>query len=80
MVYNRTRPRVSIMAEYNSPGPASYNLPSTIGYRNHDPSKGRLPAWQFGLRHGHSTRDSSPGPVHYPSARYTRYGRDGTPR
>lgn len=67
------------MAEYNSPGPASYNLPSTIGYKNHDPSKGRLPAWQFGTKHRHSSKDSSPGPVHYPPANHTRYGRDGTP-
>ncbi len=37
------------------------------------------PAYSFGLKSGKFKDDCSPGPAHFPDARLTRHGKDGTP-
>lgn len=62
------------MATYNSPGPASYTLPSTVGFNSHDYTKSKNPSWKFGVKHGKQDKDSSPGPVYFLSSEITRIG------
>lgn len=82
MVYNYTKPRGPIAAQYNSPGP-SYALPSLVGYREHDPRSihYRAPAFPFGVLHTHTTNSFGPGPSgYYPDPKICRTGSDGSPR
>lgn len=82
MVYNYTKPRGPIAAQYNSPGP-SYALPSLVGYRQHDPRSAhtRAPAFPFGTQHTRTTSSFGPGPsAYYPDPRILRDGPDGSPR
>ncbi|XP_013395447.1 outer dense fiber protein 3 [Lingula anatina] len=80
MVYNYTKPRGPIAAMYSSPGPC-YALPGLVGQPNHDirsvHSKG--PAYIFGIKHGKTKDDCSPGPCHLPTHKIYRDGADGTP-
>ena len=78
--YDYTKPRKPIAAMYNSPGPC-YPLPTTTGQPGHDPQSKyvKRPGWFFGVKHGSLTQDSSPGPVHLPPQKYSRYGPDGEP-
>lgn len=82
MVYNYTKPRVPIAAQYGSPGPA-YALPSLFGYREHDPRSvhTRQPAYPFGVQHADLSTNCGPGPAkYYPDTRVHRDGPDGSPR
>uniref|UniRef100_A0A1I8ISE8 Outer dense fiber protein 3-like n=1 Tax=Macrostomum lignano TaxID=282301 RepID=A0A1I8ISE8_9PLAT len=81
MVYNYTKPRGPVAAMYSSPGP-KYGLPGLVGQPHHDPRSvhNRGPAYQFGMRHGKFSDDSSPGPCYLPGARIFRDGKDGTPQ
>ncbi|XP_074882845.1 ciliary microtubule associated protein 1B [Buteo buteo] len=72
------RPRGPIAALYSSPGP-KYGLPTNVGYRLHDPSRGRAPAYSFGVRTGGRQEDRSPGPVYLLPPGTTAKGKDGTP-
>ncbi|KAM6094306.1 ciliary microtubule associated protein 1B [Chlamydotis macqueenii] len=72
------RPRGPIAALYGGPGP-KYGLPTNVGYHLHDPSRGRAPAYSFGMR-GRQWRDErSPGPVYLLPPGTTAKGRDGIP-
>ena len=66
MVYNYTKSRGPIAAQYSSPGPC-YALPGMMGTKNHDPrsvyTEGA--AYSFGIRHGKWRDDCSPGPCYY---------------
>uniref|UniRef100_A0A8B9UQJ6 ODF3A protein n=1 Tax=Anas zonorhyncha TaxID=75864 RepID=A0A8B9UQJ6_9AVES len=59
------RPRGPIAALYSSPGP-KYGLPTNVGYRLHDPSRHRAPAYSFGARLAGGT-GGSPQPSPSPS-------------
>ncbi|XP_029871098.1 outer dense fiber protein 3B isoform X2 [Aquila chrysaetos chrysaetos] len=72
------RPRGPIAALYSGPGP-KYGLPTNVGYRLHDPSRGRAPAYSFGVRTGGRQEDRSPGPVYLLPPGTTAKGKDGTP-
>jgi hypothetical protein len=80
MVYNYTKPRGPIAAMYSSPGPC-YGLPTLVGQQHHDPRSvhGKGPAYPFGIRHGQSANNCSPGPCHQLDPKYTRTGKAGTP-
>ena len=39
-----------IAARLKGPGPAKYKLPGTTGYRDHDVTKKKMPAFSFGKR------------------------------
>uniref|UniRef100_A0A3P9HSA4 Outer dense fiber of sperm tails 3-like 2b n=1 Tax=Oryzias latipes TaxID=8090 RepID=A0A3P9HSA4_ORYLA len=70
-----------IAGKEKGPGPGRYGLPPTIGFIGHDFTKAASPAYSF---HGSmSTKmyhvDSSPGPQYHVSAKFTRFGKDGTP-
>jgi hypothetical protein len=72
---------ITIAAKLRGPGPGRYGLPSTVGYRGHDFTKNRKPAYPFGQRLGESfvSKICSPGPVYFVEPNYTRHGADGTP-
>ncbi|NXJ87008.1 ODF3A protein, partial [Trogon melanurus] len=72
------RPRGPIAALYSSPGP-KYGLPTNVGYRLHDPSRVRAPAYSFGLRGERRPEDRSPGPAYLLPPGTTVRGKDGTP-
>lgn len=82
MVYNYTKPRQPIAAMYPGPGPC-YNLPSLVGYQEHDPRSvhTRGPAYQFGVHHSQHSNTVGPGPSGYfPDSKIYRDGPDGSPR
>lgn len=58
-----------------SPGPSEYILPSTIGCRNHDPRKEKLPCYSFGRRFETKYETLGPGPAQYTIENCTRYGK-----
>ena len=70
-----------IAAKLRGPGPGRYGLPSTVGYRGHDFTKSRKPAYPFGQRLGESfvSKICSPGPIYFVDPKYTRHGTDGAP-
>ncbi|XP_040400645.1 outer dense fiber protein 3B [Cygnus olor] len=72
------RPRGPIAALYSSPGP-KYGLPTNVGYRLHDPSRHRAPAYSFGARTAQHRDDRSPGPAYMLPPRTTAKGKDGIP-
>ncbi|NXT35358.1 ODF3A protein, partial [Pelecanoides urinatrix] len=72
------RPRGPIAALYTSPGP-KYGLPTNVGYRLHDPCRGRAPAYSFGLRAGGRQDERSPGPAYLVPPKTTTKGKDGIP-
>nr|XP_047908630.1 outer dense fiber protein 3B [Anser cygnoides] len=72
------RPRGPIAALYSSPGP-KYGLPTNVGYRLHDPSRHRAPAYSFGARTAQHGDDRSPGPAYLLPPRTTSKGKDGIP-
>lgn len=80
MVYNYTKPRGPIAAQYSSPGPC-YGLPGLTGQNTHDPRNvhRKGPAYPFGVRHGKYSDDCSPGPCYALNSKVTKHGNDGTP-
>ncbi|NXX55266.1 ODF3A protein, partial [Scopus umbretta] len=72
------RPRGPIAALYGSPGP-KYGLPTGVGYHLHDPSRGRAPAYSFGVRAGGRQEERSPGPAYLLPPGTTAKGKDGIP-
>ncbi|KAM6326960.1 ciliary microtubule associated protein 1A-like [Alca torda] len=72
------RPRGPIAALYSSPGP-KYGLPTNVGYRLHDPSRSRAPAYSFGVRAGGRQQERSPGPAYLLPPGTTARGPAGTP-
>lgn len=60
-------------------GPQPTEPPVLPGYRLHDPSRGRAPAYSFGVRTGGRQEDRSPGPVYLLPPGTTAKGKDGTP-
>ncbi|KAM5190583.1 LOW QUALITY PROTEIN: protein CIMAP1D [Callospermophilus lateralis] len=60
-------------------GPGLYNLPSTVGYVNHDCTRVASPAYSLARRLSRAPpQDASPGPV-YLDPKVTRFGRSCTP-
>ena len=67
---------ISIAARCRGPGPSKYLLPGTVGYKFHDFSKTRAPAFVFGQRHKEFQTQFSPGPKYMIPASLTRRGKD----
>lgn len=76
-----TTARVQIGAMFRGPGPARYLLPGSTGFKIHDPTKYKAPAYSMGARSS-KLHDGpmSPGPAYLIPSRMTRTGADGTPR
>ncbi|XP_052749454.1 outer dense fiber protein 3-like [Galleria mellonella] len=55
------------------PGPGAYQLPTTVGYNSHDPSRYRNPMFSFGTNAGFRVKQLGPGPA-YKIHRVTRDG------
>ncbi|XP_043823831.1 outer dense fiber protein 3B isoform X1 [Dromiciops gliroides] len=72
------RPRGPIAALYSGPGP-KYQLPPSTGYKMHDPSRFRAPAYTFGIRTPAHNLTCGPGPGHLIPQRMTVRGPDGGP-
>ncbi|XP_007502827.1 outer dense fiber protein 3B [Monodelphis domestica] len=72
------RPRGPIAALYSGPGP-KYQLPPSTGYKMHDPSRFRAPAYTFGTRIPTQNTTCGPGPGHLIPQRMTVRGPDGGP-
>uniref|UniRef100_F7D879 Outer dense fiber of sperm tails 3 like 2 n=1 Tax=Ornithorhynchus anatinus TaxID=9258 RepID=F7D879_ORNAN len=73
-------PLIHVPVHIPGPGPGRYNLPSTIGYVNHDWTKWASPAYSFHRRFSNASRwDSSPGPCYFVEPQITRFGRSRGP-
>ncbi|KAM6306962.1 ciliary microtubule associated protein 1A-like [Podargus strigoides] len=72
------RPRGPIATLYRRPGP-KYRLPTNVGYRLHDPSCNRAPAYSFGVRTEGQEKQCSPGPRYLLPPGTTAKGKAGTP-
>ncbi|XP_073966276.1 ciliary microtubule associated protein 1B-like [Choristoneura fumiferana] len=60
------------------PGPGAYQLPTTVGFPSHDPSRTRAPQYSFGSVGGWRARGLGPGPA-YRIDRITREGAMSSP-
>lgn len=58
------------------PGPARYLLPNTLGCKDHDPRKEKLPCYSIGIRFQTKKYTTGPGPANYTIEKCTRFGRD----
>ncbi|XP_061167555.1 ciliary microtubule associated protein 1A-like [Saccostrea echinata] len=72
------RKRVLIGAEYTSPGPAQYQLPTTVGQNANDKTKRSTPSFSFGSRHWEFKKEG-PGPAYNIDSSLTSRGRDIRP-
>nr|CAH0099385.1 unnamed protein product [Daphnia galeata] len=71
--------RGPIAAEFQGPGPAAVALPSTIGKSTSESTKGRAPAFSFGIRHNPGKTSLGPGPGQYNVAKLHHKGKDDGP-
>ncbi|KAI8431479.1 LOW QUALITY PROTEIN: hypothetical protein MSG28_015993 [Choristoneura fumiferana] len=62
----------------SGPGPGAYQLPTTVGFPSHDPSRTRAPQYSFGSVGGWRARGLGPGPA-YRIDRITREGAMSSP-
>lgn len=58
---------------FPGPGPGAYQLPTTVGFPSHDPSRNRNPMYSFGASAGFQLKGLGPGPAY----RIDRVTRDG---
>ena len=76
-----TAKRPQIGAMFRGPGPARYLLPGSTGYRIHDPTKNKAPAYSLGIKSSKLDQGpASPGPAYLVPPNITRTGMEGTPR
>lgn len=68
-----------IAAMLRGPGPAKYGLPGTTGYRDHDATRKKMPAFSFGKRFKTNYENCSPGPSYMVPQFVTRNGRENAP-
>ncbi|GBP54495.1 Outer dense fiber protein 3-like protein 2 [Eumeta japonica] len=69
----------ALTTRVSGPGPAAYQLPSTVGFDRHDPSRPRNPSYSlYGRRTRQGPGAASPGPV-YNLSYLTRRGVCRTP-
>lgn len=57
--------KVILIMKRCQPSPARYTLPPTVGFRDHDIRKNRLPAYSFGLRLHDLAHGIGPAPNQY---------------
>lgn len=60
-----TRPLKPVGAVFNSPGPATVNLPPTIGEEHHDLTKPKAPSYKMGIKLHKKDLTTGPGPGTY---------------
>jgi hypothetical protein len=78
---SETAKRPQIGAMFRGPGPARYLLPGSTGYRVHDPTKNKAPAYSLGVKSSKLDQGpTSPGPAYLVPPNITRTGVEGTPR
>ena len=78
---SETAKRPQIGAMFRGPGPARYLLPGSTGYRIHDPTKNKAPAYSLGIKSSKLDQGpASPGPAYLVPPNITRTGMEGTPR
>ncbi|KAM6075552.1 ciliary microtubule associated protein 1A-like [Chlamydotis macqueenii] len=68
------RPRGPVAAQFTGPGP-KYSIPGTTGYRDHNPTKTKAPAYTFRGAGSLVTESCSPGPRYYVQSSITRNGK-----
>ncbi|XP_066925074.1 ciliary microtubule associated protein 1A-like [Clytia hemisphaerica] len=68
-----------IAAKLRGPGPAKYKLPGATGYKNHDGTKKKMPAFSFGKRFTVNHESCSPGPAYIIPQFITRVGKVAAP-
>ncbi|GFQ86163.1 outer dense fiber protein 3, partial [Trichonephila clavata] len=72
-----TRPIGVIGAQSSSPGPAIVNLPSTIGEKNHDPTRTKAPGYKMGIKLPQGwAKKFGPGPAAYNTQGLTNMGKE----
>lgn len=64
---------IFIPYQFPGPGPGAYQLPTTCGFNQHDPSRYRNPMYSFGTNAGFRVKGLGPGPAY----RIDRVTRDG---
>lgn len=64
---------------FSAPGPNAYSLPTTVGYKDHDMSRWRNPAYSMGTKHKAADKTIGPGPK-YEIRENTRYGKASSPK
>eukprot|EP00052_Salpingoeca_macrocollata_P002916 m.33085 g.33085 ORF g.33085 m.33085 type:complete len:247 (-) comp12829_c0_seq1:75-815(-) len=69
--------RPPIAAKERGPGPARYQLPSSMGAQ--DKTKKADPAFSFGAKIPDNTKSQSPGPGYYINPKLSRHGPAGAP-
>ena len=72
--------RPVIAAMFRGPGPAAVLLPNSTGYKSHDFTKNKAPAYSFGFKPKWKASENSPGPAYLIPEKLTRVGADGSPR
>ncbi|XP_055334620.1 outer dense fiber protein 3-like isoform X2 [Paramacrobiotus metropolitanus] len=68
------KPSYPIAAKLKGPGPGTYLLPSAIGWRNHNPTLKRCPAYTFRMLLTIKSKGTSPGPQYGFSPKLTNRG------
>ncbi|XP_076312561.1 uncharacterized protein LOC143226042 isoform X2 [Tachypleus tridentatus] len=71
-----TKRRGPIAAEYTSPGPAAFTLPSTIGAGSRESSGTKSPAYSFGVKTEEKREIIKPGPGSYNISGLSEKGKD----
>ncbi|RWS16504.1 outer dense fiber protein 3-like protein [Dinothrombium tinctorium] len=71
-----TKRRGPIAAEFNTPGPAAFTLPSTFGPNCNDARKAKPPAYSFGIKYDEKHDIATPGPGEYTVDGVTKSGKD----
>ncbi|RWS27261.1 outer dense fiber protein 3-like protein, partial [Leptotrombidium deliense] len=71
-----TKRRGPIAAEFVTPGPAAFNIPTTFGPKSNDARKVKSPAFSFGIKIDEKIDTSTPGPGEYEVEGVTKSGKD----
>ncbi|XP_022238244.1 outer dense fiber protein 3-like isoform X2 [Limulus polyphemus] len=71
-----TKRRGPIAAEYTSPGPAAFTLPSTIGAGGRELTGTKSPAFSFGIKTEEKREVIKPGPGSYNISGISQKGKD----
>uniref|UniRef100_A0A1B6DAU3 Outer dense fiber protein 3 n=2 Tax=Clastoptera arizonana TaxID=38151 RepID=A0A1B6DAU3_9HEMI len=71
--------KLPMSSYHQTPGPNAYVLPTTVGFKEHDTSRWRNPAYSMGTRPKPIDKTLGPGPK-YEVRDLLRYGKASTPK